>query len=98
MNNSIDKLYDLLHTSFPTLIKEDYAEIAGLYRILIRNLVGLYNAYRKSSFYSGIKTDLKSFKNSIDDLQEMFNDMKTFIVDLPQNDDYKSLINTINSL
>lgn len=98
LNKSIAELYDLIHDNFSQLTKEDYSQIADMYKKLIRNLIGLYTAYRTSDFYSGIKTDLKKFKNSIDDLQEMGHDMKVFVVSLPQNNDYRNLVGLINSL
>lgn len=98
LNRSMAELYEFIHKNFSQLTKEDYSQIAGMYKKLVRNLIGLYNAYRKSDFYPGIKTDLKDFRNSIDDLQEMRNNMEVFIVELPQNADYKNLAGLINSL
>lgn len=98
LNKSIAELYDLIHDNFSQLTKEDYSQIADMYKKLIRSLFGLYTAYRTSGFYSGIKTDLRDFKNSIDDLQEIGNDMKIFIVSLPQNKDYRNLAGLINNL
>lgn len=98
LNKSIAELYDLIHDNFSQLTKEDYSQIADMYKKLIRNLIGLYTTYRTSHFYSGIKTDLKNFKNGIDDLQEIGNDIRVFIVSLPQNNDYRNLVGLINSL
>jgi RNA processing factor Prp31 len=95
LNKSITELYDLIHDNFSQLTKEDYSQ---MYKKLIRNLIGLYTTYRTSHFYSGIKTDLKNFKNGIDDLQEIGNDIRIFIVSLPQNNDYRNLVGLINSL
>ncbi|WP_148356356.1 hypothetical protein [uncultured Bacteroides sp.] len=98
LNKSIAELYDLIHDNFSQLTKEDYSQIADMYKKLIRNLIGLYTTYRTSHFYSGIKTDLKNFKNGIDDLQEIGKDIRIFIVSLPQNNDYRDLVGLINSL
>lgn len=98
LNKSISDLHELMLSGFSTFTKEDYSEIELVYKSLIKDLVNLYSAYRKSSFYQGIKTDLKEFRSHIDDLQEMNSDMKTFIVRLPQSQDYKDLVSVINAL
>lgn len=98
MNSSICELYEKLYSSFSSMTKEDYFQIESPYRKLIKSLVELYNSYRRSSFYSGVKTDLKTFKASIEDLQEMKNDMQVFIASIPQNNRYGKLIDEINSL
>lgn len=98
LNKSIAELHEQLNSYFSQLTKEDYNQIINIYKKLVANLVQLYSTYKKSNFYSGIKTDLKEFRNRIYDLQEIGNDMKVFVVDLPQNKDYRNLMDIINSL
>ncbi|WP_321437316.1 hypothetical protein [uncultured Bacteroides sp.] len=98
ITKSTDELYELIHSCFSSLTTEDYFEIKGIYKTLINNLTLLYTKYRKSDFYSGIKTDLMIFRNSIDDLKEIDNDLETFVVDLPKNEKYINLVSDINAL
>ena len=98
MNNSISELYEKLYSAFPEMTKDDYSQIEIMYKKLIKSLIDLYNSYRKSSFYSGVKTDLKALRGGIEDLQEIKNDMQVFIVSIPQSDRYRKLMDEINSL
>lgn len=98
LNTSIAGLYKLLQENFSQLDQEDYSQIADIYKKLIKNLIGLYNIYRNSNFYAGIKTDLKNLRSGIDDLQEMRNDLEVFIVKLPRNADFRNIVDIINSL
>lgn len=97
ITKSSDDLYELIHSSFSCLTSEDYSQISGIFKELIKNLTLLYTKYRKSNFYSGIKTDLKVFRNSVDDLKEIGNDIEVFIVSL-ENKKYTNVIRDINAL
>jgi hypothetical protein len=98
ISKSTDELYKLIHSCFSSLTTEDYFEIKENFKTLIRNLTLLYTKFRNSKFYSGIKTDLKTFRNSIDDLKEIDNDLETFVVNLPKNEKYINLVSDINAL
>lgn len=98
LNHSIADLHDLIHSFFSELTENDYNQIKDVYKKLIQNLNKLYTTYKKSVFYPGIKTDVKEFRKSIQDLQEMENDMQLFIQKLPHNDEYKNLAKLINAL
>lgn len=55
MNSLIGALYENLHSAFSSMTKDDYCQVELMYNNLIKSLVELYNSYRKSSFYSGVK-------------------------------------------
>lgn len=98
LNKVILELYDILHSNFTELTTDDYDQISGMYKNLVRNLIKLYATYRKSEFFSAIKTDLMNLKSNIQNLEEMSNDIEVFIVELGRNNEYKALADRINIL
>lgn len=98
LNKVILELYDILHSNFTELTTDDYDQISGMYKNLVRNLIKLYATYRKSEFFSGIKTDLMNLKSNIQNLEEMSNDIEVFIVELGRNNEYKALADRISIL
>lgn len=55
MNKVILELYDILHSNFTELTTDDYDQISGMYKNLVRNLIKLYATYRKSEFFQVLR-------------------------------------------
>lgn len=98
INADIVRLDISLRNYFGNITIEYYNEIYPLLKKAISVLLKLYNTYRKSVLYAGIKSDVSIFKSSIDNLNEDLNDLKVFRFELPQDKEYERLVSLINSL
>lgn len=92
-----DKLADMLRTQVYRIDKDDFSSFEPLLKKLIRIYENLYIKIRNNtSIYSGVKTNMISFRNSVDNLKEVFNDINVSI-QLNEDQEYLSLVNRINS-
>lgn len=93
-----DGLYNLMFDYFNRLSKSDIELVNDDLLFTLDNLDKLYIRFLRSNFYSGIKTDLKAMRHSIDNVKEINNDLKVFKVQLPADQQYKSIIEQLNTL
>lgn len=93
-----DGLYNLMFDYFNRLSKSDIELVNDDLLFTLDNLDKLYIRFLRSNFYSGIKTDLKVMRHSIDNVKEINNDLKVFKVQLPADQQYKSIIEQLNTL
>lgn len=96
----VDKVYDSMYSFAPQINYSIWNEM-GLkkeYSSLLKSLVQLYNTCRKCAIYSGIKTIVSEYKNSMDSLKELYNDIEVFRIQLPSDKEYKHLISRINAI
>lgn len=98
MTKHTDELTELLLSSFEKVDKDDFIQFKQQLHTLIERQTSLYRTIRNSKIYSGVKTSVKEFHYSIDNLIEVYSDLNTFKVRLPENDRFNSLLNAINEL
>lgn len=98
LSSKINELYDMLYDFMPCVDRDVWNEIGSDMNKLIRSLVSLHAKCKKSDLYSGIRTCSAELKHSIDSLQEIKNDIIVFKLELPEDDEYKSIVSEINKL
>lgn len=93
-----NKVYDIIYNYFSDIKPQDWIEnglkkeFSGLNETNIR----FYNLCKSGPFYAGAKTVINEFKQSSDDLRELYNDFETFKIKLPNNSDFNDLVSKIN--
>ena len=98
LNKQCDNLYTLLINNFAQITSSEAEIFANELKPTITSSDKLYITLRNSKWYSGIKNDLKSMRVNIDNIKEIYNDMTVFKVQLPANNQYKSIVNKLNTL
>lgn len=93
-----DDLTDLIHSSFGKLDENDFIQFKQQLSTLINRLTGLYRTIRNSKTYTGVKTSVKEFHYSIDNLIEVYTDLDTFKVRLPKDEEFNKLLTEITEL
>lgn len=98
MTKLTDELTELLLSSFEKVDKDDFLQFKQQLRILIEKQTSLYRTIRNSKIYQGVKTSVREFHYSIDNLIEVYSDLDTFKVRLPEDERFNSLLTAINEL
>ena len=95
----VDGLTDLLINSYSDLERDDFEAFKESLKKLIDDLIALFVKIRKKPIlYSGVKTVLKEYHNSYDNLREWYDDFLAFKINLPEDNEFNRLVKEINSL
>lgn len=96
--NNMDALTDCLITITPTINFEEYNSLKSSLKNLNKGLTNTYIHIRKSpTIYSGVRSYLENYRNSLDSLKEATNDLEV-ISKLKNDQEYKDLINQLKAL
>jgi len=77
---------------------ELFLELKPSLESLCKTASKCYIRARKSKYYAGAKTSIKEFHLSISGLSEIIHDLELFLVKLPNDDEYKEIVNKINGV
>ena len=82
-------------TSFS--IEDSKILLADLYD-LKKSMAELYTTLRQSQYYVGMKTVVKNYHRTMEDFYELYDDLKTYNIDLSRNEKYAALLGELNSI
>lgn len=98
ITNILDKLTDSIWDSFDNLSKSDFQELDGLIYKIILSVNKTYKTIYESKLYPALKTVASEMRSSINNVIEVYQDLKYFKVDLPSNTEFQKLASDASML
>ncbi len=89
---------ELVHDHFVELSPEDSAVLLKDFTVTRKKMYEVYAKLRNSSLYVGMKNAVKEFHHSADLFSEMCDDMQKYNIELPEDSEYKDLVEKLNAL
>lgn len=93
----VDDLSDLILNSFDGISEHEFLQFKEDLSKLITSLNSLYAFYHNSPFHSGFKTSIRELYYSINNLIEIYEDLKIFKIRLPKNNTFSDISKSLNS-
>lgn len=98
LTTKINRLVELVRDHFTELSVEESRDLLDISKDLRKNMTVLYNKLRQSSLYSGMKTAVSLYHDSMTVFGELCHDLKSFNINLKQDGDFQQTLNTISAL
>lgn len=97
----IDDTYSLIklvRANFTEITLSEAVELLELSEPIQKKMQLLYLNLLRSTYHKGVKTIVDKYRQSMNDFDELCQDMKTFNIDLAQNDHFKDTLNKVNEM
>lgn len=96
--NDTNNLIELVRAHFTEITVPEAVELLTLSEPIQKKMQQLYLNLLRSTYHKGLKTTVEKYRHSMDDFDELCQDMKTFNIELAQDASFQNTLNKVSEM